>query len=126
MSFSLLSRCWCARDRSNQTLDVIRQQLQLGCRQAEPAPVVDGSLTINEDDETVLAAQHGVHLLVNTERLVLTSLSPPHDQNSAVMFCDGSVREVEERPEPVLEPRTVGLDRRSPLVPSVRPAAAGR
>jgi hypothetical protein len=74
MSFLLLPPCVCAGDVSHQTFDVIRKKLQLTCRESEPASIVDGSPTIYEDDDAVLAVKDRIDLLVNVGRVFFESL----------------------------------------------------
>jgi hypothetical protein len=74
--------------------------------------VGDRSPSVQQDDDAVLAVQHGIDLLVNTGGRVFESSARCHHQISAVMLCDASARVVDDGPESAIKRRCRRLDRR--------------
>jgi hypothetical protein len=72
-----------ARDHAHGALDVIGQQFELTGRQRKPPRVVDRPLTVDQDDDAVLAVEQLVNQLVNTRGVGPEPLSQRHGHVSA-------------------------------------------
>jgi hypothetical protein len=66
------------RDLTNGPFDVARQQFELSRRQPEALGVAHRALSVDEQNEAVLAVQELVHLLVNARHGGAESLAKRH------------------------------------------------
>jgi hypothetical protein len=112
-----------ACDAADHPLNFGGDVFQLRSRKAKSGGVANGASAINQDDESVLAVEQIIELLVKTLNVLLQQLTQRHSQRSAAALGGVSVAEANLTPERPCNRRN---DKRLALAPNTKTASRHR